>query len=55
MNLPIRRMLTLQNDSSLTKEQIWLRRAYANIVYRLIDSTISTSSEFDPFVSKLWE
>ena len=52
MSLPIRRMLTLQNDSSLTKEQIWLRRAYANIVYRLIESTISTSSEFDPFVSK---
>jgi predicted transport protein len=23
MSLPIRRMLTLQNDSSLTKEQIW--------------------------------
>src|SRR5919198_812125 len=52
MSLPIRRMLTLQNGSSLTKEQIWLRRAYANIVYRLIESTITSSSEFDPFVSK---
>lgn len=45
-------MLTLQTDPSLSKEEIWLRKVYANIVYRLIESTITSSSEFDPFVSK---
>lgn len=52
MGLHSRKLLTLQDDSSLTKEQIWLKKAYANIIYRLIESTISTSFEFDPFVSK---
>jgi hypothetical protein len=45
-------MLTLQKDSSLNREEVWLRKAYANIVYKLIESTITTSSEFDPFVAK---
>src|SRR5438128_3689215 len=48
----IRRMLTLHNDSSLTKEEIWLKESYTNIVYRLVESTITTSSEFDPFAAK---
>jgi hypothetical protein len=50
--VPIRRMLTLQNNSSLNEEEIWLKKAYTNIVYRLVQSTITTSSEFDPFVTK---
>jgi hypothetical protein len=52
MTLSSRKMLTLQSDSLLTKEQILLKRTYSNIVYRLVESTITTSSEFDPFVSK---
>ena len=52
MPLPIRTMLTLQNDSSLRREEVWLKEAYGNIVSNLIESTITTtSSEFDPFVS----
>jgi hypothetical protein len=45
-------MPTLQSDSSLSKEQIWLKRVYANIVDSLTDSTVTSSSKFDPFVSK---
>jgi hypothetical protein len=45
-------MLTLHKDSSLSREQIWLKETYTNIVYRLIESTITTSSEFDPFAAK---
>lgn len=52
MPLSIRRMLTLHEDSSLNKEEIWLKQAYSNIVYRLIESTLTTSSEFDPFAAK---
>jgi hypothetical protein len=52
MVLAIRNMLTLESDSSLTREQIWLKEAYANIVYKLIESTITTASEFDPFTFK---
>lgn len=50
--LPIRRMLTLQNNSSLNEEEVWLKKAYTNIVYRLVQSTIAAPSEFDPFVTK---
>lgn len=52
MTLSSRKMLTLQSDFLLTKEQILLKRTYSNIVYRLVESTITTSSESDPFVSK---
>jgi hypothetical protein len=52
VSLPIRTMLTLQKDHSLNKEEVWLKEAYTNIVYRLIQSTITTPSEFDPFVAK---
>lgn len=53
MSLPIRTMLTLQKDSSLNKEEVWLKEAYSNIVHKLIESTVtSTSSEFDPFVAR---
>src|SRR5437899_12860954 len=52
MPISIRRMLTLHKDSSLNKEEIWLKEAYTNIVYRLVESTITTSSEFDPFAAK---
>ncbi len=45
-------MLTLHKDSTLNKEEIWLKEAYTNIVYRLIESTLTTSSEFDPFAAK---
>ena len=45
-------MLTLQKDNFLSREEVWLKKTYSNIVYRLTDSTISTSSEFDPFVTK---
>lgn len=45
-------MLTLQNNSSLNEEEIWLKKAYTNIVYRLVQSTIATASEFDPFVTR---
>jgi hypothetical protein len=45
-------MLTLQNNCSLNREEIWLKKAYTNIVRRLVGSTITTSSEFDPFVTK---
>jgi hypothetical protein len=46
-------MLTLQNDSLLNKEEVWLKEAYNNIVHKLIESTITTtSSEFDPFVAR---
>jgi hypothetical protein len=50
--LSIRTMLTLQEHHSLNREEIWLKEAYANIVYRLIQSTITTPSGFDPFVAK---
>lgn len=54
MSLSTRRMLTLYEDSSLNKEEIWLKRAYGNIVYGLIEPTLTltTSSKFDPFESK---
>jgi hypothetical protein len=39
-------MLILQDDSSLKKEEIWLKEAYSNIVYRLIESTLT------PFAAK---
>jgi hypothetical protein len=45
-------MLTLHSDSSLSREEIWLKKSYTNIVYRLVESTITTSSEFDPFAAK---
>lgn len=52
MPLSTRRMLTLHEESSLNKEGKWLKKAYTNIVYRLIEFTLSTSSEFDPFATK---
>jgi len=45
-------MLTLYEESSLNKEEKWLKKAYTNIVYRLIESTLTSSSEFDPFATK---
>ena len=50
----IRKLLTLENDSSLSKEELWLKDAYANIVSNLIRYTIipPVSSKFDPFIPK---
>lgn len=47
-----RRMLLLQNPSSLTKEESWLRDAYSNIVSNLVDVTIDPSPRFDPLSAK---
>jgi hypothetical protein len=61
MPLPLRNLLTLQDDSKLTKEEKWLKEAYANIIRNLIQSVItqssnqnyiSSASQFDPFVEK---
>jgi len=45
-------MLTLYEESSLNKEEIWLKNAYSNIVCKLIESTLTTSSKLDPFSKK---
>jgi hypothetical protein len=54
VTLSIRSMLTLRDDSTLNTEEIWLKKAYSNILMNLIQATITsnTSSEFDPFISK---
>jgi len=61
MALQLRNVLTLQDDSKLTKEEKWLKEAYANIIRNLIQSVttqsskrnyISSASQFDPFVEK---
>lgn len=45
-------MLLLQQASTLTKEESWLREAYANIVSNLVDVAIDPSSRFDPLSAK---
>jgi hypothetical protein len=55
MSLVTRKMLTLQKDSVLSEEEIWLKNAYANIVLNLVKAALTIelgSSEFDPFISK---
>ena len=54
LGLLTRKLLTLQDNSSLSQEELWLKDAYANIVSKLIKYTIITppSSKFDPFISK---
>lgn len=61
MSFQIRNVLMLKDDSSLTKEEIWLKEAYANIIRNLIQSvitqspnrsSISKTSQFDPFMEK---
>jgi hypothetical protein len=47
-------MLLLQKPSKLTKEESWLREAYANIVLNLIQFTITAPPVFDPFSSKFY-
>jgi hypothetical protein len=47
-------MLLLQNPSTLGKEESWLRKAYANIVFNLMGFAISAPSMFDPFSAKYY-
>jgi hypothetical protein len=47
-----RSMLLLQSVSSLSKEELWLRNAYRNIVKKLADYAINPSESFDPFSAK---
>jgi hypothetical protein len=47
-------MLLLQKPSKLTKEESWLRKAYANIVLNLMKLTLSATPVFDPFSSKYY-
>jgi hypothetical protein len=52
MNVIPRRMLLLQDPSSLSREELWLREAYATIVSNLMRFATDPSSTFDPFSSK---
>ena len=45
-------MLLLQNLSTLNREEIWLRSAYANIVSNLLEYAKDPSSNIDPFAAK---
>jgi hypothetical protein len=45
-------MLTLEKESVLNEEQHWLKRVYSNIVSNLIQKTIRSTLEFDPFMLK---
>jgi hypothetical protein len=51
MDVKQRRMLLLQNPSSLNREESWLREAYANIISNLLEYTIDPSSNIDPFAA----
>lgn len=44
-------MLLLQNPSTLSREESWLREAYANIVSNLLEYATDPSSNIDPFAS----
>jgi hypothetical protein len=46
-----RRILLLQKLSTLNREEIWLRGAYANIVSNLLKYAKDTSSNIDPFAA----
>lgn len=45
-------MLLLQNPTTLSREESWLREAYANIVSNLMTFATNPSSTFDPFSAK---
>jgi hypothetical protein len=49
-----RRILLLHKPSTLSKEESWLRKAYANIVFNLMQFTISAPPVFDPFSAKYY-
>jgi len=46
-----RRILVLHDPKQITKEEIWLRKAYANIVSKMILRAITPSSKIDEFSS----
>ncbi|MEM3160408.1 MAG: hypothetical protein QXJ74_06465 [Nitrososphaera sp.] len=52
MDIKQRRMLLLQNPSTLNREETWLREAYANIVSNLLEYATDPSSNIDPFAAK---
>ncbi len=52
VNLRPRNILLLQSLSSLTNEEIWLRKAYLNIVSKLAEFATNPSDSFDPFSAK---
>ncbi len=52
MLLKPRNMLLLQSPSLLTIEEIWLRKAYLNIVTKLAGFATNPSEVFDPFSAK---
>jgi len=45
-------MLLLQNPSTLSREEFWLREAYTNIVSNLLKYATDPSSNIDPFAAK---
>jgi hypothetical protein len=47
-----RRMLVLENSSTLTREEKELRKAYINIVSNLTEFTLTVVPYFDPFSAK---
>ncbi|MEW6603416.1 MAG: hypothetical protein AB1351_01860, partial [Thermoproteota archaeon] len=44
-------MLVLHDPKQLTKEEVWLQKAYSNIVSKLILRAISSASKIDEFSS----
>lgn len=52
MDITPRNMLLLQNPTTLSREESWLREAYSNIVSNLMTFATNPSSTFDPFSAK---
>jgi hypothetical protein len=52
LNIKQRKLLLLQNPSTLNSEETWLRKAYSNIVSNLLGYAIDPSSSIDPFAAK---
>lgn len=54
MKLTPRHILTLKNEHSLTKEEVWLKNAYTNIVVKLVRLALSDIERFDPVASAFY-
>lgn len=52
LTLSSREILTLKDDRVLSREELWLKEAYANIVFNLAGSTLAVVPKFDPISSK---
>ena len=54
LSIVTRNILVLSAQSTLTKEESWLREGYENIVAKLVKLSISTDERFDPIASRYY-